>query len=222
MSESSHLLDVQDICLKQGDETRLVPISFTLNAGERILLTGPSGSGKSTLLKIIASLLEPSGGEIFFKGTSFTQLKPEKYRQQVSYCFQTPVLFGTTVFDNLALPWTIRQRKVDVAALNNGLERVNLPQAILDKKTEQLSGGEKQRVALLRNLQFLPDVLLLDEITSALDKENKQLINQLIAERVNEQGVAVICISHDIADIAQAQRVITLSPPDRKDAHESA
>lgn len=222
MSHTSRLLDVQDICFAQGGTLLLAPVSLTLNVGEFILLTGPSGSGKSTLLKIIASLLEPSGGEVIFKGQPVSSIKPESYRQQVSWCVQTPALFGDTVYDNLALPWKIRQKKVDVAVLKHWLKQVNLAETMLDKKIEQLSGGEKQRVALLRNLQFLPDVLLLDEITSALDAENKQLIHQLIAGLVKEQGVAVLWISHDSAEMSQAQRVITLPLPGGRAKNESA
>lgn len=222
MSRTSLLLDVQEVSYVQDGTTLLAPVSLQLNQGEFVLLTGPSGSGKSTLLKIIASLLEPATGDIQFKGRSINELKPESYRQQVSYCFQTPALFGATVYDNLALPWQIRQKKVDHEKLKDWLKKVNLPVEMLTKKTEQLSGGEKQRVALLRNLQFLPDVLLLDEITSALDEENKQAINQLVAGLVKDSGVAVIWISHDTTEINQAQRVVTLQPPVRKGTDESA
>lgn len=222
MSRTSLLLDVQDVSYVQDGTTLLAPVSLQLNQGEFVLLTGPSGSGKSTLLKIIASLLEPTTGDIQFKGRSINELKPESYRQQVSYCFQTPALFGDTVYDNLALPWQIRQKKVASEKLKDWLKKVNLPVEMLTKKTEQLSGGEKQRVALLRNLQFLPDVLLLDEITSALDEENKQAINQLVAGLVKDKGVAVMWISHDTTEINQAQRVVTLQPPLRKGTDESA
>ncbi|MBV4368578.1 iron efflux ABC transporter ATP-binding subunit FetA [Erwinia phyllosphaerae] len=222
MSETFPLLNVQGVTYSQQGVTLLAPVSFTLDAGEFVWLTGPSGSGKSTLLKIIASLLEPDGGTLFFQGRAISELKPESYRQQVSYCFQTPVLFGETVYDNLALPWQIRRKKVEAAALKSGLRQVNLPSDILEKKIGQLSGGEKQRIALLRNLQFLPDILLLDEITSALDEENKQIINQLIAGLVKEKGTAAIWISHDAREIGEAQRVISLRPPARRDADESA
>lgn len=222
MSQTSLLLDVQGIGYAQDGVTLLTPVSLRLAQGEFVLLTGPSGSGKSTLLKIIASLLDPSQGQIHFKGQPISELKPENYRQHVSYCFQTPTLFGETVFDNLALPWQIRQKKIDREALKAWLKRVNLSEEMLDKKCEQLSGGEKQRVALLRNLQFLPEVLLLDEITSALDEENKRTINQLINGLVSEKGVAVIWISHDVTEGKQAHQVVTLTPPAGKGNDESA
>lgn len=222
MSQTSLLLDVQDVGYARDGTRLLSPVSLQLHQGEFMLLTGPSGSGKSTLLKILASLLDPTQGEIFYRGKAVSQCKPETYRQQVSYCYQTPVLFGETVYDNLALPWLIRQKKVDREVLISWLKKVNLAADMLDKNIVQLSGGEKQRVALLRNLQFLPDVLLLDEITSALDEENKQAIKLLIEDLVVEKGVAAIWISHDKAEINQAQRVLTLVSAQGKDTHESA
>lgn len=222
MSSAFPLLDVQDLSYSLDGRQLLAPVSLALNAGEFVLITGPSGSGKSTLLKILASLIEPSQGLVLFNGQPITQLKVESYRQVVSYCFQTPTLFGDRVYDNLAFPWQIRQQHPDIQVLKAWLSKVNLAPEILDKQIEQLSGGEKQRVALLRNLQFLPQVLLLDEITSALDEENKQLINQLIAGLVADQGLAVVWVSHDNAEINQAQRVVTLKPAAARNHYESA
>jgi putative ABC transport system ATP-binding protein len=221
MAADFPLLDVQGVTFSLEDRELLAPVSLTLNPGDFVLLTGPSGSGKSTLLKIMASLLDPTAGHLLFRNQDISQLKAEEYRQQVSYCFQTPVLFGHTVYDNLALPWQIRQQKPTRSKLEADLAKVNLPADMLDKKIDQLSGGEKQRVGLLRNLQFLPDVLLLDEVTSALDEDNKTLINHLIKGIVQDNGVAVVWISHDPAEIRQAQRVLQLETPERKN-HEPA
>ncbi|MDE1186446.1 MAG: iron ABC transporter ATP-binding protein FetA [Pantoea sp.] len=221
MAADFPLLDVQGVTFSLEDRELLAPVSLTLNPGDFVLLSGPSGSGKSTLLKIMASLLDPSAGRIFFRHQDIATLKPEEYRQRVSYCFQTPVLFGNTVFDNLALPWQIRQQKPTRSKLEADLTKVNLPADMLDKKIDQLSGGEKQRVGLLRNLQFLPDILLLDEVTSALDEDNKGLINNLIKGIVSDKGMAVVWISHDPAEIRQAQRVLHLETPERKN-HEPA
>ncbi len=111
MSADSPLLAVKEVTLVVQGRTLLAPVSLQLYAGETLLLTGPSGSGKSTLLKIIASLLEPDSGQILFQQRDIHTLKVEHYRQQVSYCFQTPQLFGDTVYDNLALPWQLRQQQ---------------------------------------------------------------------------------------------------------------
>jgi len=211
MSAPPDLLRLNDVAFTLNDTPLLEPVSLTLNPGEFTLLTGPSGSGKSTLLKIIASLLNPTGGSIDFKGEDISRIKPEVYRQRVSYCFQTPSLFGETVLDNLALPYQIRQKKVDEALLRAWLKRVHLSEDMLTKNIQELSGGEKQRVALLRNLQFLPDVLLLDEITSALDEDNKENINSIIASLTEQKQLAVLWVSHDQNEIRHAKNVITLS-----------
>jgi len=223
MPHAVPLLQLQNVSFSLNNRPLLEPVSFDLNPGEFTLLTGPSGSGKSTLLKIIASLLTQTVGTIRFKGEDIARLKPETYRQQVSYCFQTPTLFGDTVRENLALPYEIRGKKMDIEIVKQWLTRVHLSPDMLDIRTQELSGGEKQRVSLLRNLQFLPDVLLLDEVTSALDEENKQNINQIIAGLVREQQLAVLWVSHDQNEIRHARNVITLTRhADEKTAHEPA
>ncbi|MGK9435790.1 iron efflux ABC transporter ATP-binding subunit FetA [Pantoea agglomerans] len=222
MDRVSPLLDVQDVAFSVGDRQLLKPVSLQLNQGDCVLLTGPSGSGKSTFLKILASLITPTSGQLFFRNSEITTLKAETYRQQVSYCFQTPQLFGQTVYDNLALPWQIRRQKPQRDKLVAALESVNLSPDMLNKPVEQLSGGEKQRVGLLRNLQFMPEVLLLDEVTSALDEENRLSVLSLINRISAEEKVAVVRISHDVNDIQQADQVLRLEPPEKENKRESA
>lgn len=222
MDRVSPLLDVKDVAFSVGDRQLLKPVSLQLYQGDCVLLTGPSGSGKSTFLKILASLITPTFGQIFFRNSEVTTLKAEAYRQQVSYCFQTPQLFGQTVYDNLALPWQIRRQKPQRDKLVAALESVNLSPDMLNKPVEQLSGGEKQRVGLLRNLQFMPEVLLLDEVTSALDEENRLSVLSLINRISAEEKVAVVRISHDVNDIQQAEQVLRLEPPEKENKRESA
>ncbi|KIC86557.1 iron efflux ABC transporter ATP-binding subunit FetA [Pantoea agglomerans] len=222
MDRVSPLLDVKDVAFSVGDRQLLKPVSLQLYQGDYVLLTGPSGSGKSTFLKILASLITPTSGQIFFRNSEITTLKAETYRQQVSYCFQTPQLFGQTVYDNLALPWQIRRQKPQRDKLVAALESVNLSPDMLNKPVEQLSGGEKQRVGLLRNLQFMPEVLLLDEVTSALDEENRLSVLSLINRISAEEKVAVVRISHDVNDIQQAEQVLRLEPPEKENKRESA
>lgn len=222
MDRVSPLLDVQDVAFSIGDRQLLKPVSLQLYQGDCVLLTGPSGSGKSTFLKILASLITPTSGQLFFRNSDITTLKAEVYRQQVSYCFQTPQLFGQTVYDNLALPWQIRRQKPQRDKLVAALESVNLSPDMLNKPVEQLSGGEKQRGGLLRNLQFMPEVLLLDEVTSALDEENRLSVLSLINRISAEEKVAVVRISHDVNDIQQAEQVLRLEPPEKENKRESA
>ncbi|MDI5821932.1 ATP-binding cassette domain-containing protein, partial [Salmonella enterica subsp. enterica serovar Kentucky] len=92
------------------------------------------------------------------------------------------------------------------------LARFELPETILQKPIAALSGGEKQRIALIRNLQFLPKILLLDEITSALDEHNKRNVNDIIHRYVRDKQVAVLWVTHDKDEIQHADKVITLTP----------
>lgn len=212
MTESNAILRLDNVCFQADGVTILNEMSFQLRAGEFKLITGPSGCGKSTLLKIIASLLSPTAGSIFFAGKNINDLTPETYRQQVSYCAQTPALFGDSVYDNLVFPWQIRHQQPDPNALVADLLRFGLAENTLEKSINELSGGEKQRVSLIRNLQFLPQVLLLDEITSALDESNKKNVNEIIHRYTTEKNIAVLWVTHDSNEIAHADEVITLKP----------
>ena len=212
MTESNAILRLENVGFQADGVTILNEINFQLRAGEFKLITGPSGCGKSTLLKIIASLLSPTAGSIFFAGKNINDLTPETYRQQVSYCAQTPALFGDSVYDNLVFPWQIRHQQPDPNALVADLLRFGLAENTLEKSINELSGGEKQRVSLIRNLQFLPQVLLLDEITSALDESNKKNVNEIIHRYASEKNIAVLWVTHDSNEIAHADEVITLKP----------
>ena len=212
MTESNAILRLDNVGFQADGVTILNEMSFQLRAGEFKLITGPSGCGKSTLLKIIASLQSPTSGSIFFAGKDINDLTPETYRQQVSYCAQTPALFGDSVYDNLIFPWQIRQKQPDPKALVADLARFGLAKNTLEKSINELSGGEKQRVSLIRNLQFLPQVLLLDEITSALDESNKKNVNEIIHRYASEKNIAVLWVTHDSNEIAHADEVITLQP----------
>jgi len=218
--ENSAILQLQNVGFDIGGQTILNAVNLGIARGEFKLITGPSGCGKSTLLKIIASLLSPSRGEILFEGKEITALSPEAYRQQVSYCAQTPALFGDTVYDNLIFPWQIRGKQPEPDRFLSQLVQFGLPEETLSKSINELSGGEKQRVSLIRNLQFLPKVLLLDEITSALDESNKKNVNDIIHQYVRDKQVAVLWVTHDKDEISHADEVITL-PSHRESVREA-
>ena len=225
MKEKKDILRLDDIHYQIDNQVILDSVSFTLGEGEFKLITGPSGCGKSTLLKIISSLMDPTSGNLYFDGRAIAEMSPEAYRKQVSYCFQTPALFGNTVYDNLALSYQIRQQSPDERKMQADLARFGLPEAMLTKSINELSGGEKQRVSLIRNLQFMPRVLLLDEITSALDEENKRNVNEIVHQLVAEHRLAVLWVTHDTEEIAHADEVITLrahGAEQQEQQHESA
>ncbi|MGG4607343.1 iron efflux ABC transporter ATP-binding subunit FetA [Providencia sp. Me31A] len=210
MEKNHLLLQLKDIGYIIDGKTILNNVQINLQAGDFKLITGPSGCGKSTLLKIVASLIAPTQGTISFQGKDINTISPENYRQQVSYCTQTPTLFGSTVYDNLAFPYQIRKLPFDKNKVLNDLQYFTLPETILEKGINELSGGEKQRISLIRNLQFLPQVLLLDEITSALDEENKIKVNDFIHHLVTDKKIGVLWVTHDQDEISHANEAITL------------
>lgn len=216
MNKEKVLIEIKEVGYSVGEKSILRNVDLSLAPGEFKLITGPSGCGKSTLLKIIASLLSPTEGSILFEGVDISTLSPETYRQQVSYCVQTPSLFGDTVYDNLIFPWQIRGKRPEPEKFIADLAQFGLAQETLTKSVSELSGGEKQRVSLIRNLQFLPQVLLLDEITSALDERNKRNVNDIIHRYAREQHVAVLWVTHDANEISHADDVITLQPQSGK------
>ena len=203
------LYDLKHVGLARADKTILKDITLTVSEGEWLTITGPSGGGKSTLLKIMASLSPYSQGEIYYDGNDLQRLNPVDYRKEVSYCFQQPVLFGQTVADNLAFPFTIRQLPFDQHRALAALAAVDLPPRFLEQAISELSGGEKQRVALVRNLLFDPRVLLLDEVTAGLDAVTKSLVRGLI-KQYHEKGKTIIEVTHDQTELAEARQVVKI------------
>ncbi|ENU1226508.1 MULTISPECIES: iron efflux ABC transporter ATP-binding subunit FetA [Providencia] len=210
MEESNLLLQLNNIGYRIEQKLILDNVQINLQAGDFKLITGPSGCGKSTLLKIIASLISPTQGTIKFQGKDINTILPETYRQLVSYCTQTPALFGQTVYDNLVFPYKIRKLSFNKDKVISDLQQFSLHASILEKGINELSGGEKQRVSLIRNLQFLPQVLLLDEITSALDEENKIIVNEFIHHLAIDKKIGVLWVTHDQDEIAHTNEIITL------------
>lgn len=204
------ILSIQAVGFKAGQETILENISFDVEKGEIVTITGPSGSGKSTLLKVLGSLISPTKGEILFKGQSVDKNDPLEYRKKVSYFFQNAALFDQTVKDNLTFPYEIRNQDPEEQRIKDYLKKVKLPETYYEKAVTELSGGEKQRVALVRNLLFQPEVLLLDEVTSSLDTEKKRIIHTLINELNQQSDITVLMITHDESELSQADRVIQI------------
>ncbi len=189
------ILNIKNLSYEADNTKILKGITLDIEQGDCISVVGQSGSGKSTLLKLCADLIPASGGEIFYKGKSYGDYNPLELRRKISYCVQLPHLFGEKVFDNLEFPFKIRKELMDKVRVVSLLERFNLDESFLDKSVNSLSGGEKQRVAIIRNFIYEPDIILLDEATAALDKENATVVEEYIKE-LNQKGVTVLWITH--------------------------
>jgi len=199
-----------------GGVTALQDVSFQLEAGEMVFLTGHSGAGKSTLLRLILMLERASRGTVLVNGRNLSntpsRLAPS-VRRRVGMIFQDhKLLSDKTVFDNVALPLLIAgMRYPDIRKrVRAALDKVSL----LPKERAwplTLSGGEQQRVGIARAIVGMPPVLLADEPTGNLDPELSHDLFQLFRQ-LNEQGVTVLIASHDLALIrSMGQRVLVLS-----------
>lgn len=206
----NNILQVKDIKYKVQNLQILNGISFNVDQGEHLTITGPSGSGKSTMLKVIASLITQTSGVILFNGEDTLKLLPIKYRREVSYCVQQPHLFGTTVRDNLEFPFIIRHQAIDTQKISNSLKEVSLDDSYLDRNINDVSGGERERIAMIRNLLFSPKVLLLDEVTTGLDNISKNIVINLISQKIKE-GVTVLEITHDDEQIENAKKLLVIN-----------
>jgi putative ABC transport system ATP-binding protein len=205
----ANIFELTNVGFAADSKPILTDINLTVPAGEYITISGPSGSGKSTLLRLLATMLTPTSGTILYNGQPQNALPKPEYRQAVSYCFQQPSLFGETVRDNLAFPFELHGQDFDEQRALAALKSVELPDAMLTAKITALSGGEKQRVALIRNLLFLPQVLLLDEVTTGLDVETKATVHALI-ERHHQAGMTILAVTHDETEIAAASKLLTI------------
>lgn len=204
------ILSLENVGFEANGQKILNGITFDAEEGEIITFTGPSGGGKSTLLKLIGYLLTPTSGVIRYQNKPITEFNPTDYRKEVSYFFQNAVLFDETVRDNLAFPAEIREEPFDEERARHGLQTVQLPESYLDKPVHELSGGEKQRVALIRNLMYPPKVLLMDEVTSSLDKENRDIIRSFIQRLNREERITVLWVTHNQEEIDASHRIIQL------------
>lgn len=191
------ILKIRNVRYSSDKDEIIKGINLTVKKGDCISIVGQSGSGKSTFLKILSDLISPTEGAIYYNEKDYREIDPMELRKKISYCIQIPYLFGESVYENLAFPFQIRNMNVDEERILNLLKMLKLGGNYLNKSIDALSGGEKQRIALIRNLLSKPDILLLDEVTSGLDRENTQIVEKLI-KKMNEEGMTVLWITHDI------------------------
>ncbi|WPC08971.1 ATP-binding cassette domain-containing protein [Globicatella sp. PHS-GS-PNBC-21-1553] len=193
------IIKVDNLSIANERQAIINQLSFEIQQGEFVSITGQSGSGKSTVLKFLAQLNDPTlkvSGSYQLLGKDVNDYSPIELRQIVSYFYQTPSLFGDTVRDNLAFPYEIRHEEFDEQRAIEMLNNVDLSQSFLDKNIKSLSGGERQRVALIRNLMYPSKVLLLDEISSALDFNTRQIIWSWLERYHQEHGATILMVSH--------------------------
>lgn len=194
---------------KTSATTALEDISLTVNEGEFVSILGPSGCGKSTLLSIIAGLLIPTAGSVLINNQLVNQPHPK-----IGYMLQQDYLFPwKTIEDNILLGLKLRNQYTHehIQSAFRLLREIGLDHTI-KKYPSELSGGMRQRVALVRTLATQPKLLLLDEPFSALDYQTKLKLEDLVSSTLKEHGKTAILVTHDIGEaIAMSDSVILLS-----------
>lgn len=199
-----HKLQVDHLTVRRDGEAILEDISFTLHCGEIIALVGPNGGGKSTLLKAIVGEL-PSSGRIAFsdtQGRQFDRPRIGYMMQTLEYDRQAPLSVADLLCANQSRwPVFLGQRPRRRAAVRGLLEQVEAAH-LIDKQLGALSGGELQRVLLAFALDPLPDILLLDEPTAAMDKTGKRLFYELVQHLRDRYDMLTLIVSHDLEVIS--------------------
>ena len=204
-------LELEGFSIKTGNRALLSQVDLCLAPAGLTAIFGRSGCGKTTLLKALCHLA-PFGGRVRLGGHDIAGLKPQEVRVRLQYLHQEPCLFAGTVRENLFLPGSFKQnrgRGQAAQAVQGHLAGLGLPTGILDQDALKLSGGEKQRVALVRSLLLEPDFLLLDEPTSAMDVSSEEIALAYLGDRSKEMGV--IAVTHSVEFISRADRALLLA-----------
>lgn len=184
---------------KQTDRTYLFSnLTTTIESSERIALLGKSGQGKSTLLRMLALLDNADSGEIRFNGIRENEMEARIWRTKVTYVAQQAIMLPGTIEDNLKTVSKIHNETFDDKLAVKLMKEVGLETLDWAKKAADLSGGEKQRVALVRSLLLAPSILLLDEVTASLDQQSKAYVENLLVKWTEVEKTAFIWVTHDL------------------------
>lgn len=205
LSVKYHTLEVETVAIKG--------LTFDIRDGEFTSIVGPSGCGKSTLLSVISGLLKPSEGKVLLddKEISYTRGTTCK---RIGYMLQKDHLFEwRSIIENITLGLEIQKKlnKESLERIDEMLSKYGL-YSFKNYYPNQLSGGMRQRVALIRTLAINPDILLLDEPFSAIDYQTRLAVSDEIYRIIKEEGKTSIMVTHDIAEsISLSDRVIVLT-----------
>jgi spermidine/putrescine ABC transporter ATP-binding subunit len=190
-------IEITQVSKHYGAFQALHDVTLSIRKGEFVTLLGPSGSGKTTLLKVLAGFEPVSAGAIQLEGRDITRVPPEK--RNFGLVFQGYALFPhMTVQDNIAYPLQVRRRpRAEIAERVSALLTLVQLERFAARKPNELSGGQQQRVALARALVFKPDLLLLDEPMSALDKKLRHDLQEELRAIHRTLGTTFINVTHD-------------------------
>lgn len=210
------MITANNITKSFGQFTALRSVNLSIEKGEFVSIIGASGAGKTTLLQILGTLDKPDTGEVTINGTKVFELSDDKLaifrNRHIGFVFQFHQLLPEfTALENIMIPALIAKRDKSEAEreAKELLAFMNLSERAGHKPNE-LSGGEKQRVAVARALINKPDVLLADEPTGSLDSKNKQDIHRLFCQLQQEMGQTLVVVTHDMEMASGSGRIINM------------
>ena len=200
MKKVTIILEVIDLYKNYNEIKALNGVNLTIKKGEKIVIIGPSGCGKSTLLRCINLLEERTKGIIKYDGKDIKDYQLNKLSQKIGMIFQSYNLFNhLSVISNITLApikLKILTKEEALKKANNLLTKMKLKEKA-NKYPKELSGGEKQRIAIIRSLILSPELLLIDEPTGALDPENIKDVHELL-EIIAKEGMTMIVVTHEM------------------------
>ena len=203
-------IEINNLSVRLGGKSIIDDLSLSLSPGEKVALTGPSGSGKSTVLRCVLGFVQPSAGTIRIDGRPLTSDSIWEVRTRLAYVGQEPELGRGRVRELLDQAFTYHANthlKRNRARAPELLERFLLSPRILEEEITTLSGGEKQRVAIVAAILLDRRLFLLDEASSALDKESRQAVVDFF--RAGDD-LTVLSVAHDLDGFAVADRTVAL------------
>lgn len=212
MTQDSLLLKVKGLCLKRGGVQVLDIHDFCVSREEKVAVIAPNGGGKSSLLLALACLIPRESGTFSFKGEEVTNFGETAFRRRIAMLFQEPLLFDTTVLDNVAEGLRIRgvaRKKARELAIES-LELFSIAH-LAKRSAHKLSGGEAQRVSLARAFAVKPELILMDEPFSSLDLPTRIKLAEDLGEILHKSGTAAIIATHDrIEALRVVERLVVL------------
>ncbi len=203
------LLKINNLTIKDEDRSILHNLTFSIEKGERVVLIGPSGAGKTSILLSILGYHTPAEGSITFNGEFVGGKGIALIRSQISYISQEPITGAPTFGESILLPFSFKQNKKNTPnreTIEKVLKKLNFDFSVMQQPSSKLSGGEKQRMAIARTLLLGKKFFLLDEITSALDEKNKEIVMELLTIEEN----TILSVSHDKDWIKRCTRTIEI------------
>jgi len=213
----SGLVEFKDVSFfyPSRPETQVLQnISLNIKPGQQIAIVGPSGAGKSTLVSLLLHFYEPQSGDILFDGRSYREIPLSELRSQMALVPQDVLLFGGTIYDNIAYgrPGATRQEVEEAARQANAHEFIQrFPEGydtMVGERGVKLSGGQRQRIAIARAILKDPTILILDEATSSLDSESESLVQDALHKLMKNRTSFVI--AHRLSTIRNADQIVVL------------